>query len=293
MAPMDDWLTARLVGWFAESKRDLPWRAEGTTAWGVLVSEVMSQQTPVARVAPVWREWLERWPDPASFAAASQADVLRAWGRLGYPRRALRLHECAAAVVERHGGEIPADIAELEALPGIGTYTAAAVAVFHYRRRHAVVDTNVRRVVARFVAGEPDAGTATTTADLRAAAALLPPDPLVAAEHSVALMELGATICTARKADCGVCPLRDRCRFKASGAVLPEGPSRKRQRYHGTTRYVRGQIMAVLRESTGAVPRVVIDGVWHEPARREAALSGLISDGLVEALPGDRFTLPS
>ncbi|GAA4911512.1 A/G-specific DNA-adenine glycosylase [Stackebrandtia albiflava] len=289
---MSEWLAGRLSDWFAVHGRDLPWRREGTTAWGVLVSEVMSQQTPVSRVAPTWTEWMARWPDPAKFAAASQADVLRAWGRLGYPRRALRLHECAAAVVSLHGGRVPDELADLLALPGVGTYTAAAVAVFHYRRRHAVVDTNVRRVVARFAAGHADAGAATTSADLRAAAALLPEGDARAADFSVALMELGALVCTARKPECGRCPIAERCRFKASGAVLPPGPSRRPQRYHGTTRQVRGRIMALLRETTEPVTRVQIEGLWHEPARREEALTGLITDGLVEAVPGDRFRLP-
>ncbi len=290
---MDTWLTRQVVDWFDGVGRDLPWRAPGTTAWGVLVSEVMSQQTPVTRVAPIWRDWLERWPTPREFAEASGADVLRAWGRLGYPRRALRLHECARALVERHDGDVPADVTQLRALPGVGVYTASAVAVFHYRRRHAVVDTNVRRVVARYTTGEPDSGQATSAADLVAAEALLPPDPETAAAHSVALMELGALVCTARKPRCEECPVSARCRFKAAGAVVPAAPSRKPQRYHGTTRYVRGQIMALLRESPRPVPRVAIDGLWHEPGRREAALTGLISDGLVEALPGDRFALPT
>jgi A/G-specific adenine glycosylase len=289
---MNDWLASTLGDWFADNGRDLPWRRSGTTAWGVLVSEVMSQQTPVGRVAPIWTEWMGRWPDATAFAAASTADVLRAWGRLGYPRRALRLHECAAAIVERHGGEVPSDVAALEALPGIGTYTARAVSVFAYRRRHPVVDTNVRRVVARFAQARPDAGMATTAADLRAAEELLPVDSGAAADLSVALMELGALLCTARAPRCGECPLASECGFLASGAKLPDAPSRKPQRYHGTTRYVRGQIMALLRDSTAPVPRVAIDGVWHEPARREEALAGLISDGLVDALPGDRFTLP-
>ncbi|WP_041624567.1 A/G-specific adenine glycosylase [Stackebrandtia nassauensis] len=279
--------------WFAENGRELPWRTPETTAWGVLVSEVMSQQTPVARVAPIWTEWMGRWPTPADFADAPAADVLRAWGRLGYPRRALRLHECAKAVVERHGGVIPDDVDALLALPGIGTYTARAVAVFAYRQRHPVVDTNVRRVVARWAHAKPDAGHATTTADLRDAEALLPSEPEEAARLSVALMELGALVCTARSPRCGDCPIARDCGFLASGESLPEGPSRKPQRYHGTTRYVRGQIMALLREAEHPVARVAIDGVWHETARREEALSGLISDGLVDALPGDRFALPS
>jgi A/G-specific adenine glycosylase len=290
---MNDWLADTLIDWFAVNRRDLPWRRPGTTAWGVLVSEVMAQQTPVSRVAPIWTQWLDRWPSPADFAAASPADVLRAWGRLGYPRRALRLHECARAVVERHDGDIPADLDALLALPGIGVYTARAVAVFSYRQRHPVVDTNVRRVVARFAQGRPDAGTATTTADLRATEELLPFDSERAADLSIALMELGALVCTARSPQCGDCPVAARCGFLASGAVLPDRPSRRPQRYHGTTRYVRGQIMALLRDAEHPVPRVAIDALWHEPARREEALTGLITDGLVDALDGDRFTLPT
>ena len=290
---MNAWLADTLTTWFDQHGRDLPWRRPGTTAWGVLVSEVMSQQTPVARVAPVWTEWLERWPTPADFAAASQAEVLRAWGRLGYPRRALRLHECARAVVDRHNGRIPTGVDELLALPGIGAYTARAVAVFAHRQRHPVVDTNVRRVVSRFAHGRPDAGMATTVADLRETEALLPDDVPTAVAMSVSLMELGALLCTARSPQCAQCPIAPRCAFLASGEKLPDRPSRKPQRYHGTTRYVRGRIMALLRESPDPVPRVTVDGVWHESARREEALSGLIADGLVEALPDDRFALPT
>lgn len=292
MSAMNDWLASRLSEWFQTHRRDLPWRKPEVTAWGVLVSEVMSQQTPVSRVAPIWVEWMRRWPAPADFAAETPAEVLRAWGRLGYPRRALRLHECAAAVVQRHGGEVPSHVDQLLQLPGIGDYTARAVAVFAYRRRHPVVDTNVRRVVARFDAGRPDAGAATTSADLRAAEALLPQDVPAAVDASVALMELGALVCTARAPRCDECPIASECAFLASGESLPDRPSRRPQRYHGTTRYVRGQIMALLRQSSQPVPRVRLDGVWHETARREEALSGLISDGLVEALPDDCFALP-
>ncbi|CAM3509941.1 A/G-specific adenine glycosylase [Stackebrandtia soli] len=288
---MNDWLHTTITSWYAANQRELPWRDPGTTAWGVLVSEVMSQQTPVGRVAPLWTQWMERWPTPTDFAAANTADVLRAWDRLGYPRRALRLHECAQAVVDRHDGEVPSDLDELLALPGIGTYTASAVAVFAYGKRHPVVDTNVRRVVARYAGGEPDAGMATTRRDLTATEALLPTDAATAAIVSIGLMELGATLCAARKVDCGECPLKPRCKFHATGAELPDRPSRKTQRYHGTTRYVRGQIMALLRANDTPVPRVAIDGVWHEDARRAEALAGLITDGLVDALDGDLFVL--
>ncbi|MBB6039852.1 A/G-specific adenine glycosylase [Phytomonospora endophytica] len=283
---------ARLVSdWFAANARDLPWREPGTTAWGVLVSEVMSQQTPVRRVEPVWREWMERWPTPADLAAEPTGEAIRAWGRLGYPRRALRLHAAAVAVAGDHDNVVPDTIAALEALPGIGTYTARAVAAFAHRQRHPVVDTNVRRVVARAVAGNPDAGMATTAADLRATETLLPDDAEAAAVASAALMELGALICTARAPVCARCPLADDCAWHAKGEALPEGPSRKPQKYTGTDRHVRGLIMAVLREADDPVARVALDTVWHEPDRRERALTGLVADGLVVEGAGG-FRLP-
>ncbi|GAB3647681.1 HhH-GPD family protein [Glycomyces tarimensis] len=286
-----DRLAERLLPWFdAHNRTELPWRRPGTTAWGVLVSEVMSQQTQVARVAPVWEAWMARWPTPADLAEAPTAEVLRAWGRMGYPRRALRLQECARIVAERHDGEVPADPAELEKLPGIGVYTAAAVAVFHYGRRHPVVDTNVRRVVAR-LGGEADAGTATTKADLAAAEALLPVEARTAARVSLALMELGALVCTARKPECGECPVSDACGF--SGQEVPAGPSRKPQRYKGTNRHVRGEVMKVLREADGPVEKDRIDAIWPDRRMLEEAVAQLITEGLVGTDENGRFELPT
>lgn len=289
--PSPDLLAERLLPWFdAHNRTELPWRRPGTTAWGVLVSEIMSQQTQVARVAPVWEAWMERWPTPADLAAAPTADVLREWGRMGYPRRALRLQECAKIVAEEHDGVVPSDPAELEKLPGIGNYTAAAVAVFHYGGRHAVVDTNVRRVVAR-LGGRSDAGNATSKADLAAAESLLPEDPATAARVSLALMELGALVCTARKTECSTCPVTDACGF--SGQELPEGPSRKRQRYKGTNRHVRGEIMALLRSADGPVERARIDAVWTDQRMVNEAVAQLIEDGLIGTDETGRFELPS
>ncbi|MCH7229501.1 A/G-specific adenine glycosylase [Glycomyces sp. L485] len=286
-----DQLAERLLPWFdAQGRTDLPWRRPGTTAWGVLVSEVMSQQTQVARAAPVWEAWMERWPTPADLASAPTAEVLRAWGRMGYPRRALRLQECARIVAEHHGGTVPSDPAELEKLPGIGVYTAAAVAVFHFGKRHPVVDTNVRRVVAR-LGGEADAGTATTKADLAAAEALLPAEARTASRVSLALMELGALVCTARKPECGDCPVGDACGF--SGQEVPAGPSRKRQRYKGTNRHVRGEVMKVLREADGPVERGRIDAAWPDPRMLDEAVAQLIAEGLIETDENGRFELPS
>jgi A/G-specific adenine glycosylase len=285
-------LAAAAIKWYEANARDLPWRAPGVGSWPILVSEVMLQQTPVVRVEPVWREWVARWPVPAALAADPPAEAIRVWGRLGYPRRALRLHAAATAIVRRHGGEVPATLPELLALPGVGGYTARAVAAFAYRQRHPVVDTNVRRLVARVLAGEPDAGPATTNADLAAAEALLPADPAAAAAVSVALMELGALVCSARDPGCRECPLSPRCAWRAGGRSLPAGPSRRPQRYAGTDRQVRGELLAVLREATGPVPRARLDLVWADARQRERALVSLVADGLVcPAPPGDRYAL--
>ena len=285
-------LADNAIAWYDANARDLPWRAPGTSAWGVLVSEVMLQQTPVVRVEPAWRSWMTRWPTPAALAADPPAEAIRMWGRLGYPRRAMRLHRCAGAIVARHAGRVPSDVEQLLALPGIGTYTACAVAAFAYGQRHPVVDTNVRRVVARVVSGAPDAGPVTTVADLAAVAALLPIEPARAARASIAFMEIGAVVCTARSPRCTDCPFFTECAWRVSGVPPLAGPSRKRQAYTGTDRHVRGLLMAVLRDATGPVPRQRLDLVWADDAQRARALAGLVTDGLVAPCDLDHFTLP-
>jgi A/G-specific adenine glycosylase len=279
------------ITWYDRNARDLPWRQPDTSAWGVLVSEVMLQQTPVVRVEPAWRSWMARWPTPADLAADPPAEAIRMWGRLGYPRRAMRLHAGAVAIVERHGGTVPDDLDQLLALPGVGTYTGRAVATFAYGQRHPVVDTNVRRVVSRAVEGKPDAGPATTAADLTAMAELLPLEDARAARASIAFMELGAMICTARAPRCPLCPFEAACAWRQSGQELPPGPSRKPQRYAGTDRQVRGLLLEVLRHATGPVPRQRLDIVWQDEVQRARALAGLVEDGLVEPLGADDFGL--
>ena len=279
------------ITWFDKNARDLPWRQPDTTAWGVLVSEVMLQQTPVVRVEPAWRSWMTRWPTPADLAADPPAEAIRMWGRLGYPRRAVRLHAAAVAMVERHDGRVPSDLDQLLALPGVGTYTGRAVATFAYGQRHPVVDTNVRRVVSRAVEGKPDAGPATTAADLVAMADLLPDDPARAARASIAFMELGALVCVARSPRCAECPFEAVCAWRLAGSPALEGPSRKPQRYAGTDRQVRGLLLEVLRHATGPVPRQRLDLVWNDDVQRARALAGLVEDGLVEPAGVDAFVL--
>ncbi|MFC0040549.1 A/G-specific adenine glycosylase [Actinomadura rayongensis] len=285
-------ITAPILDWYAANARDLPWRTADATPWGVLVSEIMLQQTPVKRVLPVWHEWLRRWPTPAALAAEPSGEAVRAWGRLGYPRRALRLHAAAQAIVERHGGEVPDVHAELLALPGIGAYTAAAVASFAYRQRHAVLDTNVRRVLARMRTGVEYPPKAQTRAEVALAEALLPVDPPTAARWSVAVMELGALVCTARSPRCVDCPVLDRCAWQAAGRPAYDGPPRVGQTYAGTDRQCRGRLLAVLRDAPAPVEKGALDIVWADPVQRERALDGLIADGLVDPLDDGRYALP-
>ena len=277
------------MSWYDHAQRDLPWRRPGVSAWQILVSEFMLQQTPVARVEPVWLAWIARWPTASATAAASAADVLRAWGKLGYPRRAKRLHECATVIAAEHDDVVPDDVETLLSLPGVGTYTARAIACFAYGRRVPVVDTNVRRVVARAVHGRADAA-APAARDLDEVAALLPGDAR-APQFSVALMELGATVCTARAPRCGVCPVRN-CKWRSLGFPAGSGPARRAQRYAGTDRQVRGRLLDVLRDNAFPVSRDELDVAWTtNAAQRDRALDSLLVDGLAEQRSDGRFAL--
>ena len=279
-----------VLDWYAANARDLPWRRPGVTPWAVLVSEIMLQQTPVSRVLPAYRAWLDRWPAPADLAAEPAGEAVRQWGRLGYPRRALYLHAISRTVTERHGGELPRSAAELRTLPGVGSYTAAAVASFAYGQRHAVLDTNVRRVLARLVNGVPFPPRTRSVAEERLAESLLPGQPAVAARWAVAVMELGALVCTAAKPGCGACPVAWQCRWRLAG--WPDaGPRRGGQRYDGTDRQCRGRLLAVLRDAPGPVGQAELDAAWSDPVQRSRALDSLVADGLVDPT-SDGYALP-
>lgn len=314
--PLDlDGLHHDITGWFAAEGRDLPWRSPQCSAWGVMVSEFMLQQTPVVRVLPVWQEWMRRWPEPAALAAEPSGEAVRAWGRLGYPRRALRLSEAARRIVEEHAGEVPSSPADLLALPGVGSYTAAAIACFAFGLPETVVDTNIRRVHARLVSGNALPEPSHTTAEARLAADLMP-----ATEHdggelacawNAAVMELGALICTARSPRCEACPVSDSCAWIARGKPEPHYTP-KGQPWAGTDRQVRGAMMAVLRASDEPQPADTLlatapmepgsgteldrafQGLQSLPAdteQRSRCLAGLLVDGLaVESVAG--ITLP-
>jgi len=277
-----------VLGWYAAHARDLPWRRPEAGPWSVLVSEFMLQQTPVARVLPVHAAWLERWPTPASLADEPPGEAVRAWGRLGYPRRALRLHAAATAIVEQHDGEVPSSHEALLALPGVGDYTAAAVAAFAFGAREVVLDTNVRRVLGRLAGGVELPAASVTRAERERAADLLPEDEATAATWSVAVMELGALVCTAAKPACRRCPVADLCAWRAAGHPAYDGPPRRAQTYAGTDRQCRGRLLEVVRDAPGSVPASRLDAAWDQPAQRERALAGLLTDGLLVAVPPGR-----
>ena len=291
--------TAAVLSWYATHARDLPWRQPDATAWSILVSEIMLQQTPVSRVIPAHAAWLSRWPEPAALAAATPADAVRQWDRLGYPRRAVRLHASADLITQRYGGQVPSSAEDLRGLPGVGSYTAAAVASFAYRQRHAVLDTNVRRVIARLVTGDQLPRPAQTAAEFRLAESLLPLDGELSARWSVGVMELGALVCTAARPRCEHCPVSRECTWLSRGR--PPGPARRiAARYEGSDRQCRGSLLAMLRAASGPVSLSTLDAAWHDSGQRARALAALIDDCLVVrcidgslALPGDQEPAPA
>ena len=290
-----------VIAWFDEHGRTLPWRAEGSSPWSILLCEVMSQQTPVDRVIPAWHDWIARWPGPAELAEASSAEVLRAWGKLGYPRRALRLKECAQAIVARHGGEVPANVEDLLALPGVGDYTSRAVAAFAFGQAEPVVDTNIRRVIARADRGEGEAPPASQR-ELAQMAELMPAEKDRAVRFCAAVMELGALVCKARGPRCDECPVAQRCAWRAAGFPQFEGKKRAPQKFAGTDRQVRGLLLDVLRDGHADaglaehehlwVSRERLDAVWPDDAQRDRALESLLRDGLLVEANGE-YSLPS
>lgn len=282
-----------VCAWFATAGRELPWRDPSCSPWGVLVSEVMAQQTPLARVEPVWREWMRRWPAPAALAAAAPGDAVRAWGRLGYPRRALRLREAAVVMVQRHGGEVPSSHDELLSLPGVGAYTAAAVACFAFAEPEVVVDTNVRRVLARAVVGQALPAPSLTRAESQLAAACQPEERSQANTWNVAVMELGALVCVARGPRCADCPVADLCAWNLAGRPAYDGPVRHGQSWHGTDRQVRGALLHRLRAAHGPVAASTLKDAGPDRGQVLRCLDSLIADGLVEPLARGRFRLPA
>lgn len=282
-----------IADWYDRGHRDLPWRADGYPAWGILISEFMLQQTPVARVIPRLAEWLARWPTPADLASVPPGEAVRAWDRLGYPRRALALHAAATAIAADHGNAVPRDVDALLALPGVGPYTARAVAAFAYGVRVPVVDVNARRVLARAIDGNGESGPAQTRRELQLMESLLPRDEHRARLANAGVMELGQTVCTARAPRCELCPIAGECAWRSAGYPPYEGrPAPRQKAYEGSDRQVRGLILRELRASDTAVPADVIEALWPDAVQRERALAGLLRDGLVSGDPARGYALP-
>jgi len=280
-----------VLDWYDDHARELPWRGVQASPWSVMVSEFMLQQTPVARVLPVHEAWLDRWPAPADLAREPTGEAVRMWGRLGYPRRALRLHAAAVAIVERHDGAVPTAYDDLLALPGVGDYTAAAIASFAFGQRHVVLDTNVRRVLARAVSGIELPAPAVTRAERDVAASVLPDDDATAATWAVATMELGALVCTARQPDCDACPIADLCAWRGAGFPAYDGPPRRGQAWAGTDRQCRGRLMALARDHD-VVTDAQAEAAWPGTEQRERCLAGLVADGLLTQITPGRWALP-
>ncbi len=304
----------RLLGWFLAARRELPWRGPfPRDPYAVLVSEVILQQTQVSRGEPAWRAFMARFPSFAALAAASPAEVLRAWAGLGYNRRALALHQTARAVMERHGGRLPEDTASLRALPGIGPYTARAIQAIAFGRAVGPMDTNVRRVLGRVVAGHGshwDRGREVPLARLQAVAdALVPADR--PADWTAALMDIGSSLCRPRRPACDACPLSGECRYFAKreeAAASVPGPRAARQApaareapavreapapYESTSRWLRGRIIERLRGlPVGEWTSLEAPLGAHDSVALEAALADLEREGLLERDPKGRVRLP-
>ena len=272
--------------WFKKNKRDLPWRK--ADAWGILVSEFMLQQTPVNRVLPVYNQWMQKWPSAAALAKATPAEVITAWGRLGYPRRALRLHECAKVITSQHGGKIPTAESELRKLPGIGEYTAAAMVAFAFSERSLVLDINIRRLFSRLYDGEQTPKNSASKEEKERYEQLIPKkDPHV---WAAATMELGALICTAQSPKCALCPVANKCLWRSLDYPQSEIVKR-RQTWHGTDRQCRGMIVQSLRENE-ILTRAQIQELWDVPSQLEKAILTLLDDGLIEARGKNKYSLP-
>ncbi len=274
-----------VLEWFDQNKRDLPWRR--TTPWGVMVSEFMLQQTPVQRVLPVWEKWLAKWPTPRDLAKAKRSEVITDWGRLGYPRRALRLHESATIIARDYKNAVPNDLTDLRSLPGVGEYTAAAIAAFAFNQSTLVLDVNIRRLFARVIDGVEFPTPSPSQIERRLRAELIPAD---GAKWAAATMEFGALVCTSKNPDCADCPLKRQCGWRKAGYPKSESV-RNSQAWVGTDRQCRGVIVQALREEKKMTTRRVQE-LWHDSSQVEQALKTLIADGLIETT-GKSFRLPN
>jgi A/G-specific adenine glycosylase len=280
-------LRASVLRWYGPRRHAYAWRRGPRDPYRTLVSELMLQQTQAARVEPIFEAFVGRFPDVGSLAAAPRSAVLRAWSGLGYNRRAVALHEAARAIVRDHHGRVPRDVATLGRLPGVGPYTASAVASIGHRAPVAAVDTNVRRICARAIHGaEPDeVPSATLAAD--ADRLLDRSDPRT---WNQALMDLGRLACRVRP-KCDECPIASMCAFRAAGR-RPRPSGRRQSPFEGSPRQVRGAIVHVLREVRSASADALAERTGHPPSAIGSATRSLIADRLVERTRSGRYRLP-
>jgi A/G-specific adenine glycosylase len=264
-----------VLAWFEENKRDLPWRK--STPWGVFVSEFMLQQTPVNRVLPIWIEWMERWPTPNELANAKKSELLKAWGRLGYPRRALRLHESATIIARDFNNQVPQKLEELRKLPGVGEYTAAAIMAFAHKKESLVLDVNIRRLYSRVLDGQEFPALHITNIERQSRAKLIPKQAHI---WAAATMELGALICTSAKPKCEICPLVDSCLWRSNGYPPSQTSKKKVQKWHGTDRQCRGVVIEHLRHNKKA-NQSNLAKLWEDQSQLEKCLQALVKDGLI------------
>ncbi len=290
-ATPDSLVATAANAWYREHGRDFLWRRPGMTPWAIYLIEVMAQQTQIERAARVALEWIERWPSPSALAATPPAEIIKAWGRLGYPRRALALHQAATVMAAEHDDEVPSSLDALLGLPGVGPYTAAAVASFAYGQRVPVVDTNIRRVLARALLGV-EAVSPSARRDAGLMDSILPDDPESAKVTNVAIMELGALVCTPRGPHCEDCPIAEACAWRAAGYPSAAEPKRPRQaRFAGSDREARGIVMGELRTADRPVGQDELAALVPDAAQLDRALAGLLRDGLaVESRGG--YALP-
>ena len=272
-----------VLDWFDQNKRDLPWR--NTTPWGVMVSEFMLQQTPVNRVLPIWNQWMANWPSALDLSLAKKSEVITAWGRLGYPRRALRLYESAGIIARDFNNQVPRAIEDLRALPGVGEYTAAAISAFAFAEPALVLDVNIRRLFARVIDGVEHPTRSSSQIERRLRYELIPAE---GAKWAAATMEFGALVCTSKNPVCEACPLRRECAWRKAG-YPPTELIRKSQAWAGTDRQCRGTIVQALRESE-KLSQIALMKLWHDNSQIEKALKTLIADGLIETT-GKSFRL--
>jgi A/G-specific adenine glycosylase len=260
--------------WFEIHQRDLPWRK--STPWGVMISEFMLQQTPVIRVLPKWSEWITRWPTPRNLAESEKSEAINAWGGLGYPRRAIRLWESSRIISSDYANQVPSTVEELMKLPGVGSYTARAIASFAFSQSHCVLDINIRRVFSRVIDGQ-ESPTLTPSKQEESQR------PVFGPTWSAALMELGALVCTARNPRCEECPIASYCSWRAQG--YPKSVERKKsQSWHGTNRQCRGLILKTFREGANLITEDEID--WNEREQLQLCLRQLVQEGFLQERRG-------